>query len=291
MNVLRNKDIELHLASPLENYQLSRFDWTGKIEKVLFQGKQISGVEIVGHEDSHTIGKGFYNEFGIEKAIGFEDIQVGEWFHKIGVGLLKKEGPKYDFAHQYAIKPAKFDLNCESEKAMIKCTSSEYNGYAYQLHKVIRLIENGFVIEYRLINLGEKPIITDEYNHNFIALLLEDKSYNLKFSFRLQKEKFDEFLDPEDRIKVGVKEMKLKAPIINPFFISNLSGNEVVKAEWEIGNLKDGVSIKESDDFTTSKINLWGWKKVVSPELFFDIHIEPGKSMEWKRKYIIQSGL
>jgi hypothetical protein len=289
MNVLRNKDIELHLADPLENYHLSRFDWTGKIEKVLFQGKQVSGMEIDGQEDSHEIGKGFYNEFGIEKAIGFEDIQVGEWFHKIGVGLLKKDGPEYDFAHHYKIKPAKFDLNCESEKAMIRCTSTDYNGYAYQLHKKIRLLENGFVIEYRLINLGERPIITDEYNHNFIALPHEDKSYNLKFAFKLQEEKFDEFLDSEDRTNIGFKEVNFKAPITEPFFISNLSGNEEVKAEWEMENLRDEFSLKESGDFTTGKINLWGWKKVVSPELFYDVHIEPGKFLEWKRTYTFQS--
>jgi hypothetical protein len=42
-------------------------------------------------KNEHQQGKGFYNEFGMDTALGFEEAAIGGWFHKIGVGLLKKK--------------------------------------------------------------------------------------------------------------------------------------------------------------------------------------------------------
>ena len=36
-HILKNKNLEIHIDLPGENYNLSRFDWTGKIVKVKFQ--------------------------------------------------------------------------------------------------------------------------------------------------------------------------------------------------------------------------------------------------------------
>lgn len=47
--------------------------------------------------------KGLYNEFGIENALGFEETEIGDWFHKIGVGLLKKDSNTYSLNNEYEI--------------------------------------------------------------------------------------------------------------------------------------------------------------------------------------------
>ena len=33
-HILKNENLELHIDTPFENYNFSRFDWTGKIIKV-----------------------------------------------------------------------------------------------------------------------------------------------------------------------------------------------------------------------------------------------------------------
>lgn len=43
--------------------------------------------------------KGFYNEFGIDTPIAYEETKEGGYFHKIGIGLLKKEEEQYWFSN------------------------------------------------------------------------------------------------------------------------------------------------------------------------------------------------
>ncbi|MFT6721539.1 MAG: hypothetical protein ACJA0J_002345, partial [Bdellovibrionota bacterium] len=69
------------------------------------------------------------------------------------------------------------------------------------------------------------------------------------------------------------------------FFFSNLSGNEDVDAEWDLINIKNKIGIRESGNFKTNKINLWGWRHVISPELFFNVSVKPGQSTRWSRTY------
>jgi hypothetical protein len=69
------------------------------------------------------------------------------------------------------------------------------------------------------------------------------------------------------------------------FLFSNLSGRAVAKSAWELIHLKTKIGIRENSNFTANKINLWGWKQVVSPETFYDIDLAPGASAEWTRSY------
>lgn len=45
------------------------------------------------------------------------------------------------------------------------------------------------------------------------------------------------------------------------------------------------MSLSEIGSFQTDNINLWGWSHVISPELFFQIDVAPGKSISWSRSY------
>ena len=100
-HILKNKNFEILIDLPNENYNFSRFDWTGKIVKVKFKNILLSGDERTDVKQENNFGKGFYNEFGIDNALGFDEAKSGEWFHKIGIGLLKKEGDEYLFHKKY----------------------------------------------------------------------------------------------------------------------------------------------------------------------------------------------
>ncbi len=107
----------------------------------------------------------------------------------------------------------------------------------------------------------------------------------LKFPFQLKPELFGDTVNPEKKVDIGQKEIKFNETPKEQFFFSNLTGNENVAAEWELINLENKIGISESGSFHTNKVNLWGWKHVISPELFFNIDIKPGQSTEWSRKY------
>lgn len=286
-HILKNKYLTIHIDLPFENYNFSRFDWTGKIRFVKFQNMPLSSVERTDGQHPQALGEGFYNEFGIDTALGFEAAEIGGWFHKIGIGLLKKTDEEYGFGKNYELKPAIFNTLTESNRLIISCQSAIINGYGYLLRKTIELAENSFSIHYYLENTGNQAIITDEYVHNFIAInqALIGNHYRLNFPFPLQPTLFKETVNPEQKVMIGQKAIQFNGTPTKPFFFSNLSGNKQVAAAWELINLKYKIGIREKGDFQTNKVNLWGWKQVISPELFFKIHIPAGQSMEWIRCY------
>jgi hypothetical protein len=286
-HILKNKNLELRIDLPLANYNFSRFDWTGKIVSVRFKNVVISGSEKMNRDDDHQYGKGFYNEFGIDEALGYAETMEGDWFHKIGVGLLKKEGPHYSFSKSYEIQPATFKVTEKPGKIIMSCQSGNINGYAYLLKKEIELVESGFIIKYYLKNTGEKVINTDEYNHNFIAIdsSFTSSDYILKFPFHLKPELFEGNVNPEGKVQIGRKEITFNDTPQEQFFFGNLSGSENVDATWEITSTKNKIGIRETGSFKTTRVNLWGSEHVISPELFFKILLQPGEKIEWSRTY------
>jgi exo-beta-1,3-glucanase (GH17 family) len=285
--ILKNENLEIHIDLPLENYNLSRFDWTGKIVAVKYKGVYVTGVEKMNIADDTNYGKGFYNEFGIEVPVAYEEASKGEWFHKIGIGLLKKDDEQYSFSKNYEIQPAEFKITSESDKVIIACKSQNVNGYSYELKKEIELLESGFIIKYSLHNTGKKTISTNEYNHNFLAINndLVSSNYVLKFPFEIKSALFDATVNPERKVEIRQNEITFNGTPGEPFFFSNLSGGEKVNATWELINTKNNIGISETGSFKTTKINLWGSTHVISPELFFDVNVEPGRIIEWSRKY------
>lgn len=285
--ILANELIKVYIDLPGENFVGSRFDWTGKIAEVYYKGIPVTTTEKINGTDEFIYGKGLYNEFGIETPIGFDDIEEGESFHKIGIGLLKKEGQKYEFYKDYEIKPAEFTITEENNKIIIECISEELNGYAYILKKEIELSGNDIIIKYWLKNTGKKTIKTDEYTHNFLAFNNElmGEEYILTFSHSIKKDQFWANVNPEDKVEIGKQDFSFNDTPKEQFFFANVLGKVETEVFYMLTNTKSKIGITEKIDFIPSKVNLWGWKHVISPELFFEINLEKGEEVEWTRSY------
>lgn len=285
--ILRNENLEVHVDHPTEHYNLPRFDWTGKIVEVKFKNTLLSGVEIATLNKGQFCGKGFYNEFGIDSPLGYHQAAIGGWFHKIGVGLLKKDQDPYHFHKIYEVRPNVFEVAVAPDKIRFKCHSPLINGYSYLLDKEIELFEDGFEINYRLVNNGEKTIATNEYNHNFLSINqdLIGRDYLFKFPFHIRAELFGESVNPEQIVEIGQSDIQFNGTPKEQFFFSNLSGGKMVDARWALENIKSKIGISESGNFQTDMVNLWGWSHVISPELFINLKVEPGQSMAWTRTY------
>lgn len=285
--ILKNERVEIHVDLPQEHYQGSRFDWTGKIQQIYFQGVPLCITEKNDlNADENLFGKGLYNEFGIDTALGFDEADIGEWFHKIGIGLLRKSESGYHFFKEFEIKPAKFSFTHLSDRIEISTISDTVNSYAYELEKKIQLRNNGFFISYQMKNTGEKEIITDEYIHNFLALQKGNNSanYSLTFPFPISMKLQNGNLNP-DNVKLGNDYLHLKNSPEEEFFYDNLSNSKRVTGKWTLIDHNQSIGISESTDFEVSKINLWGTTHVISPELFHQIRLSPGESTDWTRTY------
>ncbi|MEQ8364385.1 MAG: hypothetical protein RH948_16035 [Cyclobacteriaceae bacterium] len=285
-HLLQNENLSVNIDLPLENYQQTRYDWSGKITKIIYRDKVITTQE---NEDSavDTIGRGLYNEFGFKQPLGYDEIKPSDWYHKIGVGLLKKDDKPYDFLKTYEVIPANFKVTKETSQLIITCQSAVANGYAYELVKKINLLSSGLEISYQLTNTGEKTIHSNEYIHNFLAVEPSEiaKGCTLKFPFDIKPNQFDEHIDTENLLLIGDQDISVKNSPKAPYFLSDLSGGAPIDARWQFENSVAGIGISESCDFSSRWVALWGTGHVISPELYLDIHLLPADTQQWTRTF------
>jgi hypothetical protein len=53
---------------------------------------------------------------------------------------------------------------------------------------------------------------------------------------------------------------------------------------------KSGLSVSEEGSFLPADFALWGWKRVISPEVFYSFSIQGGESTHWERYIRIAKG-
>ncbi|AFN73360.1 hypothetical protein MROS_0116 [Melioribacter roseus P3M-2] len=280
---LKNNKLSLIIELPEEGYSGARFDYTGKIRRVIYNGIEFGTTESEKYDLKK--GCGFFNEFGIDSPLGYDEIKPGEEFIKPGVGYLIKESDKpYDFFFEYKFRPFDFDYCIEQGKIIYRylCNSS---GYVFEAEKEIALTGNQFDIKYKIENKGDKVIRTNEYVHNFISVNSEKISgtYRLIFPFEIIKEEIHKVIDKENNLIFGGNFLSWKNEPQTEYFLENINCN--CKAEWRIINRTYGCMISEMGNFAASKINLWGKRHVVSPELYKKIELNPGEKDEWIRTF------
>ncbi len=280
--VLSNERLSVEISYPGEKYNGSRFDWCGLITQVTLDGKHTFCVKESLEPGKGSGGCGLCGEFGIREPVGFDETPVGEYFPKIGVGLLKRPDTEpYDFFRKYEVKPVDFNVISDNTSADLSAVMPVHNGYGYIYKKSISLSQNKLKITYILENTGEKKISTTEYCHNFIGI--DNNSIGSNYSLKLPCDIHPEGVSGE--IIVKDKEISWPDSFSGEFYSQfkdfDCSGNST----WELYDSKSGVSVKETDDFIPQKFALWGSKHVASPEAFANIDIEPGEKQTWLREY------
>jgi len=288
---LTNKYIRLDINEPGSEYTRARFDWTGQIVQLTFKGTHtFCTSETFKPWKIKKLGQGLFNEFGIEQAVGYDDCNVGQWFPKIGVGLLRRKTKHdYHFYKNYKIQPFSFTVERENSKIRFISRAKETRGYAFTFKKSITLNKNTFTIDYELANIGTKQIITNEYNHNFISINKQniDNQYVLKLPFTIDPCCFTTVMNPHNVLCLGKKHITWNAVPKKDFFIRHLNPAPLKAGLWSLEHKACKVGIKEICKFPIQTFNLWGKKHVVSPEVFFKIALTAGKTLHWQRRYEI----
>jgi hypothetical protein len=241
-------------------------------------------------------GRGLNNEFGIKKSVGYDDCSPGEVFPKIGVGWLRRDDKPYFFYTQYPVEPIAFD--CETigkTGARFSCDSGVRNGWGYHYEKRITLEDSTVRILYTLENSGTKTIETDEYVHNFLCVgnRRMDEGYSLSFPWKLDASRFAEIKDPENILRVTDNRIDFVDQTDEQFYIGGISDgvteSDGLAARWTLSDSWRKISLTEAGSFIPSGVHVWGWKSVISPEVFFSFALEPGNIVSWERAYSVSA--
>ena len=287
-------------------YRGTRFDWSGVIGSLKYAGHdyygpwfdkvdpsvhdyQYQGSAIIASTCSGATGPA--EEFQTHgSALGWDEAKPGGTFIKIGVGVLRKEGDRYDFVKQYEmVDPGKWTV--ATHKDSVEFTqelSDPSSGYGYIYQKTVRLIAGkpGMVLEHRLQNTGRRPIESAVYNHNFLVLDRQSIGPDLAvtFPFPLQSP------HPPDGRLAEIRDNRF-------LFLTPLEGEDRVEAPLEgfsgsssdndirIVNRKSGAAIRMMGDHPLSHVNLWSIRTVLAVEPFITMTVDPGAQFSWKVSY------
>ena len=178
---------ELMLPDPQHgSYQGTRFDWSGIIFSLQYQGHEYFGKWYEKHDPKiHDAITGPVEEFRTnDSGLGYEEAKAGGTFVRIGVGTVRKPEEKaYRPYDTYEIvDPGKWTVKRHKNSIEFTHRLKGENGYAYVYRKTVRLVKGKpeLVLEHWLKNTGQKAIDTTQYNHNFYEGLYESKPLSFK---------------------------------------------------------------------------------------------------------------
>jgi len=279
---LETSRLTVDIAEPGSAYRRSRFDWTGFVTQVTLDGRHTFCVpEAI--DGTGTGGDGLCNEFGINHPIGYRGTPPGETFPKIGVGLLTRpDRHAYQFHRPYEITPFPMSAKADRRRATLVVEPLDCRGYAVRLEKTVQVDEARLSIEYQLSNTGTRPIRTDEYAHNFVAINGHrlGPDYVLKLPFHPDARAVAEPLVATDST------LSWKAPGPRQSFFQMFPDPRPLRHHsWELIHLPSGVGVRETTDVPWLRFHVFGTQRLVSPEVFVPVRAAPGKTLAWRRDY------
>jgi hypothetical protein len=271
-------------------YQATRFDWSGVIPSLLYQGHNYFGQWFSRYDPKiNDAIMGPVEEFG-NNALGFNEAAPGGTFVKVGVGALKKpEGRPYNHATTYDIVDSgKWSVRKGPDFVEFTQVLTDNAGYAYVYRKTVRLAKGKPVLtlEHSLKNTGQKTIESSVYDHDFYMFDGQPAGpdYTVKFPFEVH---WIALASP--LMETAGKELHYLSELQpGQTAQSNLTGYDPKKAadyDIRVENKKTGSGVRQTSDRPIARINFWTIRTTVCPEAYIDVTAAPGQEFTWKINY------
>jgi hypothetical protein len=278
---LKNDHLSLSLLTPGTVYTGSRFDWTGIVDQVSLKKIPFLGIESDGKFHGSG-GIGLSCEFGMRHPIGYRGTKIGKEFMKIGVGALTRENIRaFNFFKPYKVRPFLTEVKPYKDHVEYLQENCRVRGYAYNYRKTISLEKNKLIISYDLKNIGEEPLKTEEYCHNFLkpggGYITQQITLETSHPFRRKKLSGPLEIEPQ---RVSFKENPQRE-----YYVNALMKHRPRDFSWTIKDGASGVTLKCKENFPVSQIAFWGKKHVMAPEAFHSFNLLPGDDLQWSREY------
>lgn len=297
---LENSRLKVQIHHTDEPLPSQRFDPSARVEQVTLDGKHTFCIpEQIDASRRSCNGTGLCGEF-VWDELGTE-VSCGEWFPKIGIGLLRQtESAKpYDMWERYEVIPNKTTVEFDESNAVFHQVQRPCLGISAELWKKIELHENMLCLSTTIVNTGERDLILNEYQHNFIAIDGEKTgpAYELTVPFdgtinEVSKAGFRRINYVPQEFLPDILSNK-STSVLWPNYLSN--GAEFYKRTdykdillqtkyfWELKNRRSGAAIREFQLFAPTRFDLWGVEHCICPEVYTAIHVKPGEKQSWWR--------
>ncbi|MEM7371891.1 MAG: hypothetical protein AAF587_24970 [Bacteroidota bacterium] len=269
-------------------YRATRFDWSGVIETLTYQGHEYFGYwkdthDPLYHEDLPGPVEGY-----IKPGLGYEEAEAGEGFIRIGIGVLEKEAEQeYNWRKTYKILDhGSWKIEQEKDRISFTHELSSNFGFGYVYQKTIRLKHDGFSIEHHLKNTGEKLIETDQFNHNFFMIDGEKSGPAFTVSFPWEVSTVD---DPKGYIDIQNTELSLIKEFRDTSVFLALTGysEEVTEHEITVLNQTSGAGVRFTVDKPLHRMAFWACETTLCPENFIWISVAPDEEENWTSDYTL----
>lgn len=290
--VLDNGEITVSLYLPDAErgyYRGTRFDWSGIIERVDYDGHRFyAPLHLEHNPEGHDFVSGPAEEFAMFNPMGFAEAAAGESFVKIGVGLLRKgDADEYLFHGDYEIiRAGAWQIESGPDWVEFAQDFAGERGWAYRYRKTIRLLPGRpeLVIEHRLENSGAKTIDINNYNHNFT--LIDDTpfgpDYRVEFPFTTDAPLPINGLAWFRANAIEVEQALGEKSLWIQLFEGEDPGNYNAAL---VRNLRTGAAVEFTGDAPITRMVFWAVERAASPEPFIRIYLEPGQVQNWSSHY------
>lgn len=272
-------------------YQGTRFDWSGQIPSLEFQGHEFFGQWFEKYDPKlHDAIMGPVEEFLTNNmGLGYAEAKPGETFVKIGVGAIRK--PEESEFHQFntyeIVDNGKWSVKSGSDFVEFTQVLTDTNGYAYVYRKTVRLQKGRpvMVLQHSLKNTGRKVIESSVYEHNFYMLDHQPAgpNYVVKFPWDAHARADLKGLAEAKRKEIAyLRELQPGQSIY-----TDVDGFGGASSDYDIRveNRAAGIGVRQTADRPISAVHFWSIRSTVCPEAFIDMHIEPGKEFTWNISY------
>ena len=274
---------------PSSVYGGQRFESGGVVLQVSLDGQHtFLGKEPRGERLG---GFGLIEEMGISKAVGYEDAKEGEPFLKLGVGLLQRpQRPDYFFFPPFAeVERFPWDVAVAAKAATFVQVGKPFRGTAYRYEKRVVLDDKEATlrIEHVLANTGEKPLVSDQYCHDFFAFdgAAPGPDYVVTTGFPTEAE-----AKPSPPMVAGERTVTFSEAVKGGVY-GRFRGDppDARSHHFTTRHRGNGLEAIVAGDFRCAVFACYADARAVSPEAYAALDVKPGETFRWTRTYAFRA--
>jgi hypothetical protein len=292
---LSNGKVEAKLLLPDAKtgyYRGTRFDWSGAISSLQFQGHEFFGKWFDRYDPKiHDAIMGPVEEFLTDgKGLGYDEAKAGESYVKIGVGAIRKpeESAFRQFGTYDITDNGKWTTSLTPNSATFTQELTDTLGYAYVYRKTVRLTPGKpeLVLEHSLRNTGKKTIVSSVYEHNFYMLDNQPAGpgYSVLFNFDVQpRANLRGAAEARGKEFTYLQELQGRQSVFSQ--LEGFSTSRVADYDIRVENRNAKIGVRQTADRPMSRLMFWSIRTTVCPEAYIDLKIEPGQESTWTIKY------
>lgn len=291
MITLRSDRLRLEIAQPLEAPNRTfRFDRAGFITEVVLDGSVrfcASEPQNLSHPSSG--GRGMCSEYTADFS---QNARPGEYYPKLGVGLIRRDQEPYVFFKQYGdVQDYPVEVDAGEDWARFSTGALPCGGTAVSFVKTIRLSGNAVTVETCAVNGGSVPVETLEYCHNFFSI----DGMAISPEYELELPDLPD-LGTEQKLNIHGEPCNWRGNGRGLTFQRCTTDCAHIRVpldglregdafHWTLRHRGAKAWVAVTEFFRPVKMEIWAIDHIVSPEVFHALSLRPGESTSWTRRW------